>query len=89
VYQSSPRVFEALACGAFTISDNQRDVFKRFEDGLHLVKFHDSEDLIDKIEYYLGHPEEREYISKQGRKEVLANHTYEHRIDEMLGLIEK
>lgn len=87
VYQSSPRVFEALACGAFTISDNQRDVFELFKEGLHLVRFHDGDDLIKQIEYYLAHPEHREFISEQGRKEVLANHTYEHRIHEMLGVI--
>lgn len=89
VYQASPRIFEALACGAFTISDNQRDVFKLFKDGVHLAKFHDSNHLIRQIEHYLDHPEHREYTSKQGQKEVLANHTYEHRINQMLGLIKK
>jgi spore maturation protein CgeB len=89
VYQASPRVFEALACGAFTISDNQRDVFELFKDGLHLVRFYDWEDLIKKIEYYLEHAERRRYISEEGQREVLANHTYEHRINEMLGLIKK
>ena len=89
VYQASPRIFEAHACGTFTISDNQRDVFQLFEDGLHLVKFNDVDDLKKQVEYYLKHPEQREYIAEQGQKEVHENHTYEHRINEMLDFIQE
>jgi spore maturation protein CgeB len=36
------------------------------------------------IEYYLAHGEERERIAEAGRQEVLAHHTWDHRIAEML-----
>jgi spore maturation protein CgeB len=89
VYQASPRIFEALACGAFVISDNQRDVFSLFKDGEHLVRFNTPDDLIEKIQYYLDHPLEREKIARQGREEVLNNHTYVHRIEKLLSFVEK
>ncbi len=89
VYQASPKVFEAMACGAFTVSDNQRDVFSLFEDGKHLICFDNPGELIEKIKYYLDHSAERERIALQGREEVLKNHTYEHRIKKLLSVVEK
>ena len=89
VYQASPRIFEALACGAFVITDNQRDVILLFKGGEHLVYYDNPDDLIEKIKYYLNHPSERERIALQGREEVLKNHTYEHRIEKLLSVVGK
>jgi spore maturation protein CgeB len=88
VYQASPRIFEALACGAFVICDRQRDVFSLFKEEDHLVSFYDSNDLIDKVTYYLEHAEERTAMATRGRAECLAKHTYVHRIQALLSLIE-
>jgi len=87
VYQASPRIFEALACGAFVISDNQRDVFSIFREGEHLGRFTDSNDLIEKVRHYLDHSEERKLIAAQGMREVLKNHTYAHRIKKLLSIV--
>lgn len=87
VYQASPRVFEALACGAFVICDDQRDVFSLFNDGKDLVRFLDATDLVRKVNHYLAHPEERDKIAAQGYGNVLNNHTYIHRIKELLSKI--
>jgi spore maturation protein CgeB len=87
VYQASPRVFEILACGAFQLCDDQRDVFTLFRDGRDLVKFKDGKDLVAKVQHYLAHPEERRAIAEQGRKTVLARHTYQERIKELLAKI--
>lgn len=84
VYQASPKIYEALACGGFIICDNQKDVNTLFKDGEHLVIFQDTKDLNEKIAYYLAHETERQEISKRGRNEVLAKHTYAHRIKQML-----
>ena len=87
VYQASPRIFETLACGAFVISDDQRDVFSLFKEGVHLERFMDPKDLVEKIKYYLDRPIEREEMSQRGRQEVLNNHTYVHRIERLLYII--
>ncbi len=79
-HQASPRVFEALACGAFVITDRQKDVMALFQDGEHLVTFADGEDLRRKVETYLGCSNERERIAQSGRNEVLARHTYRDRL---------
>ena len=87
VYQASPRIFEASACGAFVITDNQKDVILLFKGGEHLVYYDNPDDLIEKIKYYLNHPSERERIAKKGRSEVLSQHTYVHRIRRLLSIV--
>lgn len=83
-YQASPRVFEALACGAFLLCDAQKDVMSLFEDGRHLVIFRDAADLRKKIDYYLANPDKREAIARAGQEEVLKKHTYLHRMRTVL-----
>jgi spore maturation protein CgeB len=87
VYQASPRIFEAMACGAFVISNNQRDVFTLFKDGSHLVRFDDSIDLANKVKHFLDYPEERATISLRGRNEVWIHHTYSRRIETLLSIV--
>jgi spore maturation protein CgeB len=86
-YQISPKLFEALACGCFVLTDQQKDVKALFKDKEHVVFFKDENDLRSKIDYYLEHPEERLIIAQKGHEEVLAKHTYEHRLKEILSIL--
>ena len=88
VYQASPRIFEAMDCGAFVISDCQKDVFTLFNDKEHLVGFKNEDELIDKIHYYLENGDEKKEIAMRGRQEVLAKHKYVDRIRELISIIE-
>lgn len=87
VYQASPKIFEALACGAFIISDMQRDVLSLFKRGTHLECFTDAADLIEKINYYLANPADREKIARQGRQEAVCKHTYRERIEKLISIV--
>jgi spore maturation protein CgeB len=87
VYQASPRVFEALACRAFVLCDDQRDVFSFFKDGEDLVKFNDSSDLVRKVHDYLDQSGKRNVIAERGYQKVLNHHTYPHRIKQLLSSI--
>ena len=88
MHQADPRVFEAMACGAFVLTDRQKDVVSLFRDGEHLVTYDDDRDLRDKIGYFLRHPEERECIAAAGMREVLNNHTYSHRVKDLFANID-
>ena len=88
-YQASPRVYEALACGAFLVVDAQPDVVSLFKDRRELVVFKDIDDLRSIIKYYLQHTKERAKITQAGHEEVLAKHTYVHRVREMFNVINK
>jgi hypothetical protein len=80
------RTFEALAGGALlltkAVGNGQAELF---QDGVHLVTYRDTADLLAKVEYYLAHGSEREAIAAAGRREVLNRHTYHHRAEQVLG----
>ena len=86
-HQASPRVFEAMACGAFVLCDAQADALKLFQDGRHLAFFSSTGELREKIAYYLAHEPERKAIAQAGREEVLARHTYACRVDRILDMV--
>ena len=88
VHQASPRIFEAMACGAFVLTDKQKDVLGLFETGVHLESYSDINELKEKICYFLSHHDERKRIANQGQQEVLANHTYENRIEYLISILE-
>lgn len=86
-YQASPRVFEAMACGAFLLVDNQPDVLKLFKDKYHLTIFRTKEELKELTKYYLKNDKERKRIANHGRDIVLKQHTFKHRIKDILTII--
>ncbi len=88
-YQASPRVYEALACGAFLIVDAQKDVLTLFKNKEELVVFRDIAELRKILKYYLERPEARERIAQKGREKVLREHTYLNRIKTMLDIVGK
>ncbi len=80
------RVFEALAAGCFLLTENlpeQAGLQDLFEDGTHLALYEESS-LIERVRHYLARPEERRRIAERGRAWVLAHHTYDHRVEQML-----
>lgn len=83
------RVFEALMSGALLITPGVGNGFYLlFEEGKHLVSYvrGDAADALEKIQYYLAHPEEAQAIAAEGRALVLASHTAEHRARQLADL---
>jgi GT2 family glycosyltransferase/2-polyprenyl-3-methyl-5-hydroxy-6-metoxy-1,4-benzoquinol methylase/tetratricopeptide (TPR) repeat protein len=80
------RVFEALASGSLLLTNDLRGNGQEelSQDGVYLATYQDAEDLLDKIEFYLRRGDVRERIAAAGRAEVLARHTYQHRMQTIL-----
>lgn len=78
------RVFEGMATGSFMLTKRIPGIEDLFVDKKHLVLYNTIEEAIDLAKYYIEHDEEREAIAKAGKEEVLAKHTYKHRLDVML-----
>lgn len=69
--QFTYRHWECWALSSFMISSpSVNEVKLPFEavDGTHYVTFRDSDDLVEKVKYYMEHEDEREEIVKNGRQ---------------------
>lgn len=78
------RCFEILGSGGFLLSNYQGDFADCYVDGEDFVSFGSKEDMLGKIEYYLSHEKERKEIAENGLRRTIENHTYKHRLNEIL-----
>ena len=78
------RAFEIMGSGGFLLSNYQADFADCYADGEDYVSFGSKEDMLNKIEYYLSHEKERKEIAANGLRRTMEDHTYEHRVKEML-----
>ena len=81
----SNRIFDALACGAVVISDHLPELEQRFGDAV--ATYRTPEDLHATVERLLADPAERGERAAAGRAEVLAAHTFRHRVDALLSAV--
>ncbi len=79
------RTFEAPACGAFVLAERSPEAKEFFEEGKEAAYFSSSEELGEKIKYYLAHDEERKRIAKAGYEHCLKSaYSYQDRARQIL-----
>jgi spore maturation protein CgeB len=81
------RLFEATGCGGFVLTEERPAVQDFFEPGREVATFDCRADLLEKVRYYLAHPEEREAIAQAGCRRVHRDHTYEIRLRRLLEIV--
>jgi spore maturation protein CgeB/GT2 family glycosyltransferase len=81
----SNRVYDALACGALVLSDDVPGLRERFGD--IVAVYRSRAELHELIERFLADPAERARRGELGRAAVLAEHTFAHRVEELLAII--
>ncbi|MGN6189459.1 MAG: glycosyltransferase family protein, partial [Conexibacter sp.] len=81
----SNRVFDALACGALVISDHLPEIGERFGDAV--LTYGTRAELHAQIGALLADPEQRAERAARGRRLVLAQHTFRHRVDALLAAV--
>ena len=78
------RVFDILGCGGFLITNFQEELTEYFEIGTDLEAYASMEELVEKCAYYLEHDDIRKQVAANGHEKVCANHTYIHRLRDMI-----
>lgn len=81
------RVFEAMCSGSLLLTDHADGLTDFFRNGEHLVIYNDG-NIAGKALHYLSHPRELQQIAEAGRRAALARHTYAHRVDEIVRVME-
>ena len=83
----SNRTFLTLACGGFHLTHYVPGLETVFENGRHLVWYHDSAECIELIHQYLADPEARNRVAEAGRELAFERHQYYHRVGRILELL--
>ena len=83
----SVRTFEVACCGRLPFAEPQVDLTRFFDVGNEVVTFNNPEDLKSKIDYYLSHPDEMEKMAERARQRAVSEHTYYHRMKELLEIV--
>jgi len=82
----NPRAFEVAACGGFQLVDRVAGLEKLFAPGRELAVFGSEDEMLEMARHYLANPEERARIAQAGRRRVLNEHTYYHRMERILSV---
>lgn len=88
--QIKGRNFEVPGSGGFLLTGDADNLTDYYQDGKEIVIYKNTNDMINKIKYYLKHNEEREAIARAGYERTLRDHTYKKRFNEIfktIGLI--
>ena len=80
----NPRTFELAGARAFQLVDRRRDLARSLEPGSEVETFGDVHECRKKISYYLEHEDERREIAANAHRRALAEHTYRHRMEQMI-----
>lgn len=83
------KIFEVTCVGSFLLTEYYLGIEKYFEPGVEIETFENTKELIEKINYYIEHPEEREAIAKRGQERCLRDYSMKNKIIEFEGIITK
>lgn len=78
------RAFEIAGCGGFQLATSVPALATHFDVGAEVVEFSSTDQLVELIRYYLDHPEQAAGIARRGQIRAYREHTYEHRLCELL-----
>ena len=83
------RLYEATGVGAMLLTDRKDNLQDLFEIGREVVAYSSKEEAAELVRYYLEHPQEAEQIAKAGQARTLREHTYAHRMQELVPILNR
>lgn len=81
------RDFEATGCRALLLTDNAGGLEAMFKPGEEIICYRGIKELVEKTGFYLSHPKEREEIAQRGQARAYRDHTYAHRMKELISFV--
>jgi spore maturation protein CgeB len=80
----NPRIFEANGCGSLQISDFKEEIADFYQEDQEIVIYRSIDELMEKLDYYLANPEQREEIAQRGYQRAHRDDTYRQRMETLL-----
>ncbi len=83
------RIFEIPACGTFLLAERTPSTKSLYVEGKEAAFFSNSEELLEKVKYYLSHDKERQAIAKAGHERCrTSQYLWKDRVREMMVQVE-
>ncbi|HEX2866162.1 MAG TPA: FkbM family methyltransferase [Ignavibacteriales bacterium] len=81
------RIFEVTGSGVLLLTEHKDNLGSYFEIGKEIETYKDSNELFEKINYYLANPKERDLIAENGRLRCHRDHSMANRIKQFDDII--
>ncbi len=85
----NPRTFELAGMGCFQLTDMRRLLTLHFDPAREVLALSGWEEMTEAAEYFLGHDRERAEMAEKARARVFREHTYRHRAQELVALLQE
>lgn len=82
-YANNMRLYEATGCGALLVNDMKDNLHELFTLDKEVVTYRSPGEAVEKIRWYIDHPQEAEAIALAGHQRTLREHSYRHRMEEL------
>ena len=83
------RILDIMGSGGFVLTNYQEEIDELFTVGKDIEVFHNLDELIEKINYYLTHEQERLKIAMNGYLRVREHFSYTHQLKKILRIVEE
>lgn len=83
----NPRTFEIGACATLQLTDVRSDIARFYTPGVEIETYASQEEMLAKVDYYLSHEQERRDIALRALARTMREHTYAHRLNQVLATI--
>jgi spore maturation protein CgeB len=78
------RIFEALSAGCFLLTDFCDEVKDVFDLGVEIETYRSSEELVEKVDYYLNNDDKRLKIAQKGYDRFCRDFTWDARVKDLI-----
>jgi spore maturation protein CgeB len=83
------RMYEVTGVGTCLLTDWKEDIKDYFEADSEIVTYKSTEEILEKVNYLLNNPKEREKIAANGQRRTLRDHNLKKRVEKVNEIILK
>jgi spore maturation protein CgeB len=83
------RLYEATGVGTLVITDAKSDLAALFEPDREVAVYRSTQECRELVDYFLTHPSERNAVAAAGQRRTLREHTYAHRMEELVSMLRR